>query len=116
MVIWSILRPFGVFYDHLVHFVFIWYIFPAFGIMYQEKSGNPDLKSKSAFKTRLALAAEKNLFLPCTGENMYTDSYVAGSGGAGANPTTLIYNTVNSKIWSICLSVLSVYATLLNNF
>jgi hypothetical protein len=49
MVIWSILRPFGVFYDHLVHFVFIWYIFPTFGIMYQEKSGNPDLKSKSAF-------------------------------------------------------------------
>jgi hypothetical protein len=28
------------FYDHLVHFAFIWYIFPGFGIMYQENSGN----------------------------------------------------------------------------
>jgi hypothetical protein len=28
MAIWNILRPFGKFYDHLVHFVFIWYIFP----------------------------------------------------------------------------------------
>jgi hypothetical protein len=27
-VIWNILRIFGIFYDHLVHFVFIWYIFP----------------------------------------------------------------------------------------
>jgi hypothetical protein len=29
MAIWNILQTFGVFYDHLVvHFVFIWYIFP----------------------------------------------------------------------------------------
>jgi hypothetical protein len=35
------LRTFGIFYEHLVHFVFIWYIFSGFGIMYQEKSGNP---------------------------------------------------------------------------
>jgi hypothetical protein len=28
-------------YDHLVRFALIWYIFPFFGIMYQEKSGNP---------------------------------------------------------------------------
>jgi hypothetical protein len=39
--IWNILETFVIFYDHLVHFVFIWYIFPGFGIMYQEKSGNP---------------------------------------------------------------------------
>jgi hypothetical protein len=39
----------GVFYRHLVYFltiwyryhVVIWYIFPLFGILYQEKSGNP---------------------------------------------------------------------------
>jgi hypothetical protein len=44
--IWNISRTFGIFhghleyfYDHLVHFVFIWYIFPAF--MHDEKSGNP---------------------------------------------------------------------------
>jgi hypothetical protein len=28
MAIWNILRTFGTFYDHLVHFVFVWYIFP----------------------------------------------------------------------------------------
>jgi hypothetical protein len=37
----SILRPFYTFYDHLVYFVGMWYIFPRFGILYQEKSGNP---------------------------------------------------------------------------
>jgi hypothetical protein len=41
MAIWNILPTFGIFYDHLVQFVFIWYIFSGFGIMHQEKSGNP---------------------------------------------------------------------------
>jgi hypothetical protein len=41
MAIWNILRAFWIFYDHLVHFEFIWYIFSGFGIMDQEKSGNP---------------------------------------------------------------------------
>jgi hypothetical protein len=27
MAIWNILRTFGIFYDHLVHFVLVWYIF-----------------------------------------------------------------------------------------
>jgi hypothetical protein len=31
----------GIFYDHLENFVFIWYIFSGFGIMHQEKYGNP---------------------------------------------------------------------------
>jgi hypothetical protein len=30
-----------IFFDDLAHFVFIWCIFFGFGIMYQEKSGNP---------------------------------------------------------------------------
>jgi hypothetical protein len=51
---WNILRKFWVFYDHLVHFVFIWYIFFGFGIMHQEKSGNP----ASGKKTRMAFSAE----------------------------------------------------------
>jgi hypothetical protein len=41
MTIWSILRPLEIFYGHLVYFVVIWYIFPRFGILDQEKSGNP---------------------------------------------------------------------------
>jgi hypothetical protein len=28
MAIWNILWIFGIFYDHSLHFVFIWYIFP----------------------------------------------------------------------------------------
>jgi hypothetical protein len=34
--IWYIL------FDHLVYFVVIWYIFPHFGMLYKEKSGNPE--------------------------------------------------------------------------
>jgi hypothetical protein len=56
--IWYILCLFGTFCVYLVHFVFIWYIlclfgtfcvhlvhFSGFGIMYQEKSGNPVWKT-----------------------------------------------------------------------
>jgi hypothetical protein len=39
MAIGDIRRTFGIFYDHLVHFGV--YIFTVFGIMHQEKSGNP---------------------------------------------------------------------------
>jgi hypothetical protein len=41
MTIWSILRALEIFSSHLVYFVVIWYISPRFGILYQEKSGNP---------------------------------------------------------------------------
>jgi hypothetical protein len=41
MAIWNILHTFGIFYDQLVHFGFIWYIFSGLGNIYQEKSGNP---------------------------------------------------------------------------
>jgi hypothetical protein len=34
-------KPLELFNVHLVYFVVIWYIFPRFGILYQEKSGNP---------------------------------------------------------------------------
>jgi hypothetical protein len=47
----------SIFYEYLVYyianwyilwtcFVVIWYIFPHFGIMCQEKSGNPDRRAK----------------------------------------------------------------------
>jgi hypothetical protein len=35
------LRPVSKFYGHLVHFLVTGYIFPRFGMLYQEKSGNP---------------------------------------------------------------------------
>jgi hypothetical protein len=44
MDIWPLLRPIGLFYAHLAYFMVIWYICPHFDMLYQEKSGNPDLK------------------------------------------------------------------------
>jgi hypothetical protein len=41
MTIWSVLTPFGIFCVRSVHFMAIWYIFPRFGMLQQEKSGNP---------------------------------------------------------------------------
>jgi hypothetical protein len=41
VAIWSILRPFGILYDHLAYFSPFPYIFPYFGILHPEKSGNP---------------------------------------------------------------------------
>jgi hypothetical protein len=37
----SVFMLLEIFYGHLVYFVVIWYIFPCFSILYQEKSGNP---------------------------------------------------------------------------
>jgi hypothetical protein len=42
MAIWFILWLFGIFCGRLVYFVVIWYIFPPFGMLHQDKSGNPD--------------------------------------------------------------------------
>jgi hypothetical protein len=41
MAIWNILRTFGIFYDHFVHFVFIWYIFPVLVSCTKKKNWQP---------------------------------------------------------------------------
>jgi hypothetical protein len=41
MTIWPVLLLLEIFHDHLVYFVVIWYVYPRFGILYLEKSGNP---------------------------------------------------------------------------
>jgi hypothetical protein len=41
MAICNILRPFGLFYGHFSSLVVTGYIFLHFGILFQEKSGNP---------------------------------------------------------------------------
>jgi hypothetical protein len=54
MYICNILRTLGILHDHLVNFVFIWYILSGFGIMYQEKSGNPGAQeAKTGLKQKL---------------------------------------------------------------
>jgi hypothetical protein len=42
--IWYILWPCGIFCGHCVYFMVIWNNFPRFGMLYQEKSGNPGFK------------------------------------------------------------------------
>jgi hypothetical protein len=45
---WYILWQLGILDSHLVHlrpFVVIWYIFPRFGMFYQDESGNPVLNA-----------------------------------------------------------------------
>jgi hypothetical protein len=53
MSTWNILWTFGIFYDNFLHFVFIWYIFSGFGMLYQEKSGNPGMPSIVAMEKPL---------------------------------------------------------------
>jgi hypothetical protein len=36
----------GIFFVHMVYFMAIWYIFPRFGMLYHEKSGNPGQETK----------------------------------------------------------------------
>jgi hypothetical protein len=75
LVIWSISRSFGTFCGHLVNFIAIWYIFPRFGILYQEKSGNPAENSKKiVFKVRIGCLPTCVRGSPC-------------SVSPGANPT-----------------------------
>jgi hypothetical protein len=49
-----ILKPFGKFYGHLVHFVVIWYIFPRFGMLHQGKASTP-VENGTNFVRRLFL-------------------------------------------------------------
>jgi hypothetical protein len=52
MAIWAILLSFGIFCGHLVYLMVTWYSFSCFGILYQEKSGNPARDSTSTLVTR----------------------------------------------------------------
>jgi hypothetical protein len=54
--IWDILRQFGTFCVHLVHF-------SGFGIMHQVKSGNPGLRSRKNLKLRKESRVSQFLFL-----------------------------------------------------
>jgi hypothetical protein len=55
MTIWPILRPLEIVYGHLINFMAIWYIFPRFGILDQEKSVNPP---RYAFRFRIKASAD----------------------------------------------------------
>jgi hypothetical protein len=41
IVIGIISQPFGIFCGHLIYFTVVWYIFPRFGMLHLQKSGNP---------------------------------------------------------------------------
>jgi hypothetical protein len=52
MAFWNI-WTFGTFYGHLVILVLIWFIFPRFGILCKEKSGNPAFDNNNFFQFRI---------------------------------------------------------------
>jgi hypothetical protein len=58
MAFWNILVRFGKCLEnaiYIVNFGFIWHIFPVFGIMYKEKSGNPGCCSTLSPRYTLSL-------------------------------------------------------------
>jgi hypothetical protein len=64
IAIWNNLQTFGIFYDHLVNFLFIWYIFSDLGIMYQEKSGNPGYNASVVKNTLSVLERYEKYIFP----------------------------------------------------
>jgi hypothetical protein len=65
MSIWTFLGPLEISYGHLVYFEVIWYIFPRFGILDQEKSGNPEEESNLCN----FLALSKHFWSHCSAVN-----------------------------------------------
>jgi hypothetical protein len=61
MTIWSMLWPLEIFYIHLVYFVVILYIFPRFGILDREKSGNPEQMDGSIARCRTSRHAKNRI-------------------------------------------------------
>jgi hypothetical protein len=59
MAILVLLGPFGAFYLHLVYFEVIWYIFSRFGMLEQEKSGNPGELVYLAVRKNTSILVEK---------------------------------------------------------
>jgi hypothetical protein len=53
---------FGIFCDHLVYFMTIWYIFPRFGMLCREKSGNPDLNANETLFQMAKKTAAQQVF------------------------------------------------------
>jgi hypothetical protein len=51
----------GQFYGNLVYFVINWYIFTSFGMLYKEKSGNPDYRQGDQIGRIFTSKRPKNL-------------------------------------------------------
>jgi hypothetical protein len=50
-----------IFYGHVVYFLVIWYTFPNFGIVYQEKSDNPDSYRTKVYVVLMYVERRSNL-------------------------------------------------------
>jgi hypothetical protein len=102
--IWSISQPFCLIYGNLVNFVVIWYIFPRFGMLYQEKSGNPGTFVSSLFVYKMSggwgpswLDGQKR-----SDPLLCYQHYMKPS--TGANPTVMSYN---ASVVKICVAMSS---------
>jgi hypothetical protein len=72
MVILSIFLTNGIFYGHLIHFVAIWYSIPRFGMLYQEKSGNPAFSNNSGDMSDILIRKEMSLLTFSRGQYFAT--------------------------------------------
>jgi hypothetical protein len=63
MAVWTVLRTLGIFCCHLVCLKVIWYIFSRFGMLYQEKSGNPEWTPPAPAFDECKIQMECNYFL-----------------------------------------------------
>jgi hypothetical protein len=60
MAILEYFQTFGIFYDHWVHFVFIWYIFPVWVIFTKKNLATLGIPLKVGLETTKELKREKN--------------------------------------------------------
>jgi hypothetical protein len=72
-----ILWPFGLFYGHWKYFMAIWYIFPRFGILDQENSGNPcpSQKATSNKSNRAYIPCSQSCLLTWNPQKIKSHSY-----------------------------------------
>jgi hypothetical protein len=61
LALWNILRLFGTFYGHFGNSEATWYYFTRFGVLCQEKSGNPGLEESLNCLDKLSLLASASL-------------------------------------------------------
>jgi hypothetical protein len=66
MAVWSIIRPFGIFYGHLVYSIVIWYIFTHFDTCPMKNLATQRLTAQ--FFPVLVFCAKKNLAIPSSYE------------------------------------------------
>jgi hypothetical protein len=95
VVILNILWPFCIFYDRFLYFVVIWDICSRFGMLYQEKSGNPAMYSSIPYTED---GIRQKTIPTCL--NIQLDYVLQNHGPTYKKKTILTYRVAR---WHICM-------------